>query len=1103
MTSAAEASTEQTGQRRLAAMLMIRPGEGRRTALLFAHLLLASAVFILGRTVRDTLFLSRYSIDALPWMFVLYGIASAITVVVYGRFADRIARHKMIAASCSVGIATYLGVWVLVQLKAHWVYPVFYVWSEVVANLLIVQFWTLANDLHDARSAKRLFSTIGAARVLGVIVIGLSAGALVRAIGTAQLLFVLVGMMVAIAAVAIVLRREPRAEATPAPAHSSQQKPRSVLRDRYVQALGLMTLLAFAALTVGDYQFKVIARNTYREDALAQFFSLFYAATGITSFVFQIVVTPRLLRRFGVGWGMSVMPTVFGASSAALLGMPHLALASVMKFADNGFQYTIHETTLQALYVPFPASTKARTRAFLDAVIKPLSYGAGGVVLLVGAPLVYPAVHQLSWLVAALVVAWLAVIPLVKRRYLRTLRSTLSARGSLAFDGEFVLDSEARHALLAALESGDPRFALAALEQLESDRSPEIAAAVEKLVHSPDPDVRAAAVERLAALPDADAELVRQRIGDSHAAVRKVAVSAYAAMAGDEAVGALVELLDDPRRPVRVAALVGLMRHGGIEGQIAGGARLSSLLEGSPKQRVEAARVLRGLGQGAYRPLRRLLGDPSAKVRRAALGACKGVADPRLVADLVEQLQDSSCRLAASAALVAIGLPSVDPLLALLTDLRVPRSVRLEIPRIVGRIRSPQTYAKLRGHGWLPDSHLRLRVYAAMAKLRHALELPPEPVERIAKLVEAEIKDGYRNLAGWEALRARYESRLLAEHTQFRYLRSVRRLLRVLELRYHRRTLKLLRGKIDDPRRRANALEVLDTMLDPALRPQLMPFLDDAPIAQRLQSAGDLVPRIPPIEELIRRRCDHPNPYVVLLGLHALTEKRDPLARELGLEALEHPSPLVREGGIHALAAVCPELAREHLVALSDDPDATVAAHARAALARLDDRHGKETAMHSTVEKILFLKTAPLFEQVSGEDLAPMARVATEESYAASESIFAEGEMGDALFVILSGKVALTKADEPIATLGSGEAFGEMAVLDASPRSATATAATDAELLRIGSEEFYEILHEQVEIAEGVIRMLTARMREMLTAEAEPAPASRYGCEELATTRAG
>ena len=72
------------------------------------------------------------------------------------------------------------------------------------------------------------------------------------------------------------------------------------------------------------------------------------------------------------------------------------------------------------------------------------------------------------------------------------------------------------------------------------------------------------------------------------------------------------------------------------------------------------------------------------------------------------------------------------------------------------------------------------------------------------------------------------------------------------------------------------------------------------------------------------------------------------------------------------------------------------------------------------------------------------------------------------------GGTAAPEVSQPSA----GEAFGEMAVLDSAPRSASAAAEGEVELLRIGSEEFYEILHEQVEIAEGVIRMLTQRLRE-------------------------
>jgi ATP/ADP translocase/HEAT repeat protein len=665
--------------------LNIRPGEGRRTALLFTHLLLASAVFILGRTVRDTRFLSRYPLAALPWMFVLYGLASAVTVVVYARVADRFARHRVIVASTAVGIVTYLAVWGLVRAGAAWVYPVFYVWSEVVANLLIVQFWTLANDLHDARSAKRLFGTIGSARVLGVVLVGLGAGAVVKAVGTAQLLFVLAALMLAIAILALLISREPKPEfhlrAGAAPRRRGP--PPRIFADPYVRVLALFILLTFTALTVGDYQFKAIARATYREDALARFFSLFYAGTGIVSFVFQVVVTPRLLARLGVGWGMAVMPTVFGAASALLLAVPRLGVATVMKFADNGFQYTIHETTLQSLYVPFPMAVKARTRAFLDAVVKPLSYGFGGLALILLTPLVPEGgVQLLSFLTVALVVCWIGVVPETRRRYLRTLEATLSARGALALDHGQVLDAAGRRALLGSLEAGDARRILVALEQLAGERSRGFVESVGRLARHPEAAVRAAALRELGSHRDADPSPARGALADPDPEVRAAAAGALAVLAHDEAVDDLVPLLEDGADAVRVAGLAGLLRYGGVEGGIVGGAQLGRMLASASRgERIEAARALAHLGPDAYRPLRRLLGDRDAAVRRAALKAAPGVADARLVPALVQALLVPSTRRRAGAALVAVGVPAVTPLVALLGEESVPRAVRLQVPR--------------------------------------------------------------------------------------------------------------------------------------------------------------------------------------------------------------------------------------------------------------------------------------------------------------------------------------------------------------------------------------------------------------------------------------
>jgi len=1053
--------------------MAVRPGEGRRTALLFAHLLLASAVFILGRTVRDTLFLSRYPLSALPWMFVLYGVASAVTVVVYALVADRIPRHRMIIISLAVGAVTYLGTWVLVRFGFSWIYPTFYVWSEVAANLFIVQFWTFSNDLHDPRAARRLVPVIGSARVLGVVVIGLVAGIVVRAIGTEQLLFVLVAMMGAIALIARRLGREPLPERPRRPTRRRGRAPR-IVGHPYVRALAVTTLLAFTALTIGDYQFKAIAKATYQEDDLATYFSLFYAGTGLLSFLFQILVTPRLLRRFGVGMGMSVMPSVFGVASLALPLVPHLGVATVMKFADNGFQYTIHETTLQALYAPFADAVKARTRAFLGAVVKPLSYGLGGVVLVLLSQRM--PVEMLSIVTGVVVIAWLAMVPVVRRRYLRTLEATLSARGSLALETRLAVDSEGRAALIRTLRSDDPRTAIAALEQLDEDDSDEVRAAIIALAEGATGRLRAKALRRLERFPDASVASVRPALSDPDPRVRATAVIALARIGGDDEVEDIAGHLDDEDEGVRVAALAALMDESGVEGSMRGAPLLQQKLRSADRgDRIESTEVLALLQKGTHRPLARLMTDPDPTVRRAALRAAGKSPDPRFTDILVHALSEPGLRKRAGAALVAIGPPAIDPLVALLDDTTTARRVRLEIPRLLRAIPSEVGYQRLRGLVSHPDEHLRLRVLAALSRQRRELSRRPSSLSRIEELATRELEDGYTRMAAWTKASKRYEHPLLADLMEFRDARTVRRILRVLELRYDRATLKLVRSGIERPHRRANAIEVLDTILEARLRPLILPLLDDTSQEEKVRRAGALVTKALEPEAFLLSECDDPNPYIVAVSLAALAEHPSDAVVARARSALAHAEPMAREAAADALVRMVPERAASWIEALAHDPDPMVAGRAQQLLSPPTDEEAK---MHTTVEKVLILKGAHMFSRVPAEDLAPLARVAEEVRFEKGEVICSEGHLGDELYLVLSGKVDVTRGDKTLASFGAGEAFGEMSVLDAEPRSATVTATEPTEVLAIGSEEFYEILHEQVEIAEGVIRMLSARLRE-------------------------
>lgn len=1053
--------------------LGIRPGEGTRTALFFAYLFCASAIFVLGRTVRDTLFLSRYPVSALPWMFVLFGVVSAVVALAYGAVADRFPRRAQILATLGVGGGTYMAVWLFVRAGAGWIYPVFYVWTDVVANLLVMQFWTLANDLHDARAGKRLFGFIGSARILGVIVCGLAAGAAVKVIGTAQLILVLIVLMGAIAALASTLcaglpRRAPRQRAS-----GSAPAAPSPLGNPYIRGLAAVILLVFVALTIGDYQFKLAARATYQEDDLARFFSLFYACAGAAGFLFQVALTPRILRRLGVLAGMLVMPLSFLLSSISFMVFGSLTFASILKFTDNGFQFTIHETSLQVLYVPFPEAVKARARALLDTAVKPLSYGLGGLALVLLADKL--SVRGLSLLTLPVTLLWVALLPGIRRKYIQALEASLSGRAAaFAADSEAVQASEGRKLLLRCLESQDGHLVLHALERLKDDGSEAVREALVRLAGHPEAPVRREALKRMGEGAHGEyREAVKGALGDPDVKVRAAALEAYCCIEGDEAVDEVEGFVRHPEGTVRAAAIVGLILHGGIEGAVLGGARLEALLaDPDIRRRVEAAEILQRLGRPAYRPLRRLLEDGEAKVRRAALKAASSVADPRLLPLLLEALRVEGSRKRAARALAAVGPRAFPPLLALLGEGGVSRETKLLIPRILKQIHAPEQFEALMSIPEPEDGQVRLRLYSCAGHLRQVMGLPPRPAQELLSRVEKEIAQARLLASDWELARPRYGTALLEDSVALSMRRAMHRVFRLLELRYSRQELDMVWRALRLKGRTATALEVLDTLLDPALKAPVLSFVEAVasgslpPVPARPEGGGD--PRA-----FLLTRCVHPNPYTAFVALLAAAQWRETAALDAARGALRRPEPLAREAGLRAVVALAQEGETRALAAgLTSDPDPVVAALA----ARL--AAGGEVPMYSTMEKVLFLMSVPIFGNLPGEDLAPLARVADVVTQPAGGTVFREGEEGDALFVVMRGRVTIEKKGVRIASLGPKECFGEMSVLDAVSRSADAVASEETEILRISSDAFYDILHEQPEIAEGVIRVLTRRLRE-------------------------
>jgi hypothetical protein len=229
-------------------------------------------------------------------------------------------------------------------------------------------------------------------------------------------------------------------------------------------------------------------------------------------------------------------------------------------------------------------------------------------------------------------------------------------------------------------------------------------------------------------------------------------------------------------------------------------------------------------------------------------------------------------------------------------------------------------------------------------------------------------------------------------------------------------------------------------------------------IAERLASAyretAAHEASLPTLTDMLIARTGSVDPYVRAVSLYALGERgaaNSALLERMGAD--EHE--VVRETAQHL-----------------------------AARARSGEGEGRPHAGLITIEKMIALRSAPIFSNIAPEGLAELARACLEDKYGPNEALCFEGEPGNEVFILLAGDVQVLKTDGTgderlLATEKAGGFIGEMAVLDPAPRSATLRAgAGGVRVLRLDGTAFRLSLNNDSTIASSVIRTLAQRLRQ-------------------------
>lgn len=131
------------------------------------------------------------------------------------------------------------------------------------------------------------------------------------------------------------------------------------------------------------------------------------------------------------------------------------------------------------------------------------------------------------------------------------------------------------------------------------------------------------------------------------------------------------------------------------------------------------------------------------------------------------------------------------------------------------------------------------------------------------------------------------------------------------------------------------------------------------------------------------------------------------------------------------------------------------------------------------IEKVLILRSSDIFHNTPEQELVGLAGILEEVYLEPDANLFLKGDKGNCMYFIYKGRVRVHDGNHTLAVLADNDIVGELSVLDAESRSASATTLEETALLKLEQEPFYEIMMNNVEVLKGILNTLCRRLRDM------------------------
>ncbi len=362
----------------------VRGGEGLTALLLMLNIFFLLAAYYLLKTIREPLILTvPGGAEVKSYAAAAIAVLLIILVPLYSALASRVSRVVLINSVTLFFIACLVAFFGLSRAGVP-IGVAFFIWVGIFSLMVVAQLWAFANDVYTVEQGKRLFAIVGVGSSLGAIVGSFVTGQLVKLYGPYPFMLgaaLLLGVCMLLTNVVNSREKRPRAgvPATPDDRVRGRSGFTLVFTDRYLLLIGCLMLLYNLVNTNGEYILGKTVMSMYtaahgaasagsldEKKLVGEFYGNFFTLVNVLSALIQAFVVSRVLKYFGVRVALLVLPVVALVGYVSIAVIPILAFIRTAKLLENSVDYSLQNTTRNALYLPTSREAKYKAKQAND-----------------------------------------------------------------------------------------------------------------------------------------------------------------------------------------------------------------------------------------------------------------------------------------------------------------------------------------------------------------------------------------------------------------------------------------------------------------------------------------------------------------------------------------------------------------------------------------------------------------------------------------------------------------------------------------------------------------------------------------------------------------